>query len=190
MATNKYIPPLPELIKKTLFQGDTMNQITLSFTTGKFDNYRVTITDYFGAKDYPLDADYFREYKKLVEADSNKTKQQGYNDFVIVAHLVERTITRDSELPYDEIKKVADTFEDEKGALKWLIVLYMAMVAEENRIYEEGNTYLGKLPKMLGMYQLLIENQKMSYVVNYSKGKPHELIQAECDRLGIKRFAD
>ncbi len=62
---------------------------------------------------------------------------------------------------------------------KWFTVIYLGMIAEENK----KNTILGKKIKGLAMYQIMKENFTAKEAANYSKGKKAFELQKECNKI-------
>lgn len=60
-------------------------------------------------------------------------------------------------------------------------ILYMAMIAEENR----AGTHLGKRIKRLGIHKLLIENGSVYDSANFMRGMGWQKIAGLCEERGF-----
>ena len=82
-----------------------------------------------------------------------------------------------SENVLEKIHVLASSYNDPHWVELTFVVLYAAMVAEENK----ENTKLDKKIKGLAVYMLLIENRSPEFIVNYFQGMKWQKIQAMCD---------
>ena len=143
----------------------------IGFGKGRFDDFCV----YLDNKP-PLDVHYFTRLYELKEIYGGSNI---YNDFVYIYELVTKklesailkNITHISQKYKDDITRVDKIFT----------ILYMAMIAEENK----ANTKLGKKIKRLGVHQILIENLTPKVSANYSKGMKWREIEKECMERGF-----
>lgn len=161
-----------------------MVQLTLSssrveFSRGKFDNWCVYIIKDGQKKKAPTDIDYFQFFKDL---DENFPELNVYNVFVEIYNKTGKDLDL-SVIEY--ICQVATNNDFEMDTLirrkleGYLVVIYMAMIAEENK----ANTKLGKRIKRLGMHNLLEDGMTAEESANASRGFPwRELDERMKDR--------
>lgn len=120
----------------------------LEFDWGSFDRWCVYITAKGGRRWAPRDTDYF-DFLKTMAAKYGAEKI--YQDFVWI---YDRTEKRVDPAVMNGIVRLAETYGDRKlGFEKVFSVLYLAMIAEENR----ANSRLGRRIKRLGLHVLLFE---------------------------------
>ena len=127
----------------------------------------------------PRDVDYFSEILSL--ASSYLSNSDKYNIFVEV---YEKTNSKPDISVIALIKELCGKkfkLEERLKAEILYATLYFTMIAEENRKF----TKLGKLIKRLGVHQILIENQSVSYAANFSKGMRWTEIRDECKARGF-----
>lgn len=125
----------------------------------------------------PLDLQYFSELQKLSKFyEKNKL----YNDFVNIYNL---TSARVSENVLHLIDTICSSYHNFHRDIieQWFTVIYAGMIAEENK----AHAILKKRIKHLGMFQILIQNQKPYYAANFSKGKNWRELDTLMKEFGI-----
>lgn len=148
----------------------------IEYDRGNFDNWCVYYTSSDGKKSPPKDVEYFELLKELAKKYG---VNQIYDDYVKVyewtGKKVDQRILRDItelSLEYGEDSLTVDII---------FSILYLAMIAEENKRY----TRLGKRIKRLGIYVLLHENKSVNYAANYMRNKGWLEISADCEKRGF-----
>lgn len=153
---------------------------SIKFDAGKFDNYCVYITNFIENKPIkkfaPKDNEYFEDLIILKKIYGKKV----YNFFVKIFEKTKK------ELNLKLAQSICDTcdkyfLKENNLCKKTFLILYYAMVAEENKT----NTKLGKKIKRLGVHQILIENMKPEIAANFSKGMKWQEINNECEIRGF-----
>ena len=132
----------------------TKDKWDIFFAHGEFDRWCVFI------QHVPLDKEYFNQLKIL----SNKYgRDEVYNDFLKIYNITDETLKRELGLKTAE---AIDSHYEENTTPLW-IILYMTMIAEERK----ENAILKKRIKHLGVYNVLIDEYDIDYVVTYMKDK-------------------
>jgi hypothetical protein len=143
----------------------------IGFGKGRFDDFCV----YLDNKP-PLDVHYFTRLYELKEIYGGSNI---YNDFVYIYELVTKKL---ESAVLENITHISQKYKDDITRVdKIFTILYMAMIAEENK----ANTKLGKKIKRLGVHQILIENITPNVSANYSKGMKWREIEKECMERGF-----
>ena len=143
----------------------------IGFGKGRFDDFCV----YLDNKP-PLDVHYFTRLYELKEIYGGSNI---YNDFVYIYELVTKKL---ESAVLENITHISQKYKDDITRVdKIFTILYMAMIAEENK----ANTKLGKKIKRLGVHQILIENITPNISANYSKGMKWREIEKECKERGF-----
>ena len=148
----------------------------LEYDEGNFDEWCVYFTGPNGERTPPRDTDYFQQLKDLADTYGAETV---YNDYVKVYDLTGK-FPEASAL--NQISNIAKCYG--KDALKVDIVfsiLYMAMIAEENK----AHTRLGKRIKRLGIYRLLFEGCSVQHSADFTRGMGWREISAMCNQRGF-----
>lgn len=153
---------------------DTDNGFHLGFCKGNFDDYCVQVSKKGYNYRWFKDEEYFRWLKRLSERYG---VEKVYNDFKYVYGKVRCGVT--SEEANKIIREVDKNYNE--PTQQWWGLFFMTMLAEE---YKE-NSILGKRIKHLGVYNVLIDEYKIGYVVRYMRGKPWEYLEEECYKRGI-----
>lgn len=151
------------------------NGVLLEYDIGKFDDWCVFKTNEYGFRRAPLDIDYFTQ---LYNFGTKYGFDKVYNDFVELYNNTTKDINFNINKIVDKIAQKYDEFQDMQ---ELLTILYMTMVAEENKAY----TRLGKRIKRLGVYTLLIEKKDLQYSVNFMKGMSWRQIDKMCQDRGF-----
>ena len=143
----------------------------IGFGKGRFDDFCV----YLDNKP-PLDVHYFTRLYELKEIYGGSNI---YNDFIYIYELVTKKL---ESAVLENITHISEKYKDDIIRVdKIFTILYMAMIAEENKV----NTKLGKKIKRLGVHQILIENITPNVSANYSKGMKWREIEKECIERGF-----
>tara|TARA_B100000902_G_scaffold342876_1_gene347212 strand:- start:681 stop:1148 length:468 start_codon:yes stop_codon:yes gene_type:complete len=143
----------------------------IGFGKGRFDDFCV----YLDNKP-PLDVHYFTRLYELKEIYGGSNI---YNDFIYIYELVTKNL---ESAVLENIAHMSKKYKDDIIRVdKIFTILYMAMIAEENKV----NTKLGKKIKRLGVHQILIENITPNVSANFSKGMKWREIEKECIKRGF-----
>lgn len=128
------------------------------FGKGKFDDWCVYVK-YRNKLYFYLDKDYFT---KLYELSTEYGKKLVFDDFKMLYFAVNK------EFDIYQMMQICQSIASHyaENTLVWWIVLYMTMVAEENK----ANSILGKRIKYLGVYNILIDDWDIDYVCSYMNG--------------------
>ena len=149
---------------------------SLEYDRGSFDAWCVYMVDANGNRKPPLDKDYFRDLKVLaIKYGVNYL----YDAYVYVYDNTEKQVTEEG---LNAAEKASLRFsEDQLEVQKIFTILYMAMIAEENKRY----TRLGKRIKRLGIYKLLFENVQVNEAADFMRGMGWRDIDALCKERGF-----
>jgi len=143
----------------------------IGFGKGRFDDFCVYLDNKL-----PLDVHYFTRLYELKEIYGGSNI---YNDFIYIYELVTKKL---ESAVLEGITYISQKYKDDIIRVdKIFTILYMAMIAEENKV----NTKLGKKIKRLGVHQILIENITPNVSANYSKGMKWREIEKECIERGF-----
>ncbi len=159
---------ITELVDGTIIERDR----------GSFDDYCVYVTRPGETRYAPRDTQYFSFFIKKSERYS---PQKIYNDYVAI---YDKTTSELNQEVIDEIKTEICQDYDEKDKIDfslWYIVIYLGMVAEENK----RNAILKKRIKRLGMYQILFEGLTAYQAANFSRGKKVAQLSPLCSERGF-----
>ena len=146
----------------------------LYFGAGQFDDWCVFIK-YGDEYEAPTDDWYF---SKLAKWANVKSPQDIYDDFVKIYDKTTETV---AEEVFDDIRGIALKYKNPAEAELVFAILYLGMIAEENKEYK----VLGKRIKRLGVYQTLIEQVHPKISANYSRGKRADYLQEVCKFRGF-----
>lgn len=152
----------------------------LDYFRGGFDHWQVRLKrPSLGISWYPpTDVQYF---KFLHDLGNVYGQDVVYNDFVKLYEITTYDLTRSSSA-FSLIISISSKYGNDSLEVEiWLSVIYMAMVAEDNRRW----TKLGKRIKRLGVHRVLHENVSPTIAANESKGKPWKEIDEECRKRGF-----
>ena len=146
----------------------TQSGYEIFFAPGNFDPWCVYI------QHAPLDKEYFLWIKKLAQKYG---RDYVYNDFVTVYRDVTENFSSSQCLKICE--KVDEHYEED--TTHWWVIFYMTMVAE----CKKDNAILKKRIKHLGVYNVLIDEWDIDYVVEYMKGKDYRFLDKLMKERGI-----
>ena len=146
---------------------------SIQFGRGSFDDWAV-IVDYPGAPKFPKDVWYF---SKLLRYKFDLGPRV-YDDFV---QLYEKVGNKAEEAVFDWIQEATATYLDPQEAELVFGILYMAMIAEENK----AGAILKKRIKRLGVHQILVEGVNPKIAADYSRGRPATELVMECHSRGF-----
>ena len=148
----------------------------LEYDKGSFDSWCVYLTKKNGSRRAPKDSDYFNELKSMASVYG---VQKVYDDYVCI---YEMTGTQVEERVFSKISAIADSYGQDALPMDILFsVLYMAMIAEEQR----ANTRLGKRIKRLGIHVMLIEGYSVSNAATFMTGMGWRDIDKLCRERGF-----
>lgn len=149
----------------------------LEYDEGKFDKWCVYYTNEKGYKSAPKDIDYFKD---LYDFSQKYSYKRLYDDYVKIYDNTSKEINKDI-LEY--IEQISEQYElgDRKTIDKMFTILYMGMIAEENKV----NTKLGKRIKRLGIHALLIENKSIQESATFMNGKKWYELDKLCKERGF-----
>lgn len=148
----------------------------LEYDRGAFDDWCVYLTRPNMARHAPKDYQYF---KRLTEYAAKYGNNQLYNDFIQIYNATTKVVD-------DSVFKLIDMLSAKYGNEETDIaidfsIIYMGMVAEENKAY----TKLGKRVKRLGIHQVLIDGLEYETAANFSRGKKWKELDNECKQRGF-----
>lgn len=149
---------------------------TLEYDKGAFDDWCVYLTRPNIIRYAPKDYQYF---KRLTEYGLKYGKNQVYNDFVQIYNVTTKSL--DNSV-FELIDRLSEKYGEK--AIDIAIdfsIIYMGMVAEENKAY----TKLGKRVKRLGIHQVLIDEYPYNMAANFSRGKKWRDLDNECKQRGF-----
>lgn len=163
------LTPATLLNKKEIYRFD--NGKYLTYFRFKFDDFCVALIDE-NSVDVPLDREYFATLKELARKFG---KRRTWLLFLRVYALVKKGMTTPNEAHWAIIKKWSREFvgkHDEyfEVTFETMCILYIAMISEENHLYNGYPPPLGKDVKKIGVYQVLIEDFSPSAAANFTKG--------------------
>lgn len=148
----------------------------LEYDRGSFDDWCVYLTKTDGTRKPPRDTDYFQQLKEL---SNTYGKNRVYEDYVKVYELTGKSV-EDNVL--NKISKISNNYGEDSLEVDIIFsILYMAMIAEENKAF----TRLGKRIKRLGIYKLLIENNSVQQSANFMRGMGWREISDLCNERGF-----
>lgn len=148
----------------TFEEGD--QKVILGFGTGNFDDWCIyVVSDDKKWMLFPTDEWYFNIVKSWTDTWPAKDI---YADFVKIydatsADISPNTVSNVIEM----IKGLSWNYRDEFEAQVIFTILYMGMIAEENKV----GALLKKRIKRLGVYQILIEDLSAKEAAHYSRGR-------------------
>ena len=148
----------------------------VEFKHGEFDDWCVFYTNSSSVRKAPKDKEYFTALQKLAD---EFTIDKVYGDFVKVFDWTGKKV---DDTVLANITKLADSYG--KSALSADViftVLYMAMIAEENKKYSK----VGKRIKRLGVHTLLVENLPVDKAADFMRGMNWREIDRLCKERGF-----
>lgn len=155
---------------------DLLNGKYIYYDKGKFDKWCVYEVEENGRKKAPKDIEYFKELKQF---SIIFTKEKIYKDFVIIYDLTTNVFDLNV---VKKINSISNTYNEYNNQIFRLFsILYMAMIAEENK----KGTRLGKRIKRLGIFYLLLKNNDPEFCANFMKGKNWKEIDKLCIEGGF-----
>ena len=148
----------------------------LDYAQGKFDGWCVFLTDADGNVHAPRDKEYFLDMRRFADRFG---AEKVYSDFVRIYELTGKRVSDDVLSVIDEISATYGT--SRRLAEIVFTVLYMGMIAEENKV----GTKLGKRIKRLGMYVLLNTGADYRIAANFMRGMGWRDISELCLQYGF-----
>ena len=146
---------------------------SIQFGRGKFDDWAV-IVKVPGIPEWPKDVWYFSKLLKYKFSLGKKV----YEDFIT---LYEKVGIEVEQAVFDWIEEATAAYPDKQEAEVVFGILYMAMIAEENK---EG-AILKKRIKRLGVHQVLVEGMNPAIAAEYSRGKKAVDLVMQCHSRGF-----
>ena len=161
-------------LKMGLINLDNGN--VLYFAEGRFDKWCVYEKNSYGKRIIPRDVEYFTELLKL----TNYFKRDDiYNDYISIYDLTTKNFDNNV---VDVIKKISLKYGEFKSEVfRTFSILYMAMIAEENK----ANTKVGRRIKRLGVYYLLFKDKSPEFCANFMRKMPWQEIDKLCKEGGF-----
>ncbi len=148
----------------------------LEYDRGKFDDWCVYLSRPGKGRKPPLDTEYFKQMREFAEEYDTEVL---YNDFVEVYDLVKKEVYEDD---LNAISEIAEAYGGDSVEIDIIFtILYMAMIAEEQKRY----TKLGKRIKRLGVHMVLVENKNIYEAANFMRGMGWREIDALCRERGF-----
>jgi hypothetical protein len=148
----------------------------LEFSRGRFDAYCVFEVTPEGKRVPPRDTDYF---DTLIRCGEVLTKQQVYDDFVVVYELTSNLLDVNVIKTISGLAARYSPLQLEFS--KAMTMVYAGMIAENNKAY----TKLGKRIKRLGLFMLLNESGSVDFSANFMRGKGWQEIDRMCQERGF-----
>ena len=145
----------------------------LSRDRGSFDDWCI----YLDGKP-PRDVDYFRGLQAFGRKYGG---QYVYDKFCEVYNMTGKVMDSTVFAKIDALAANSFSSADTLTIQKVFSILYMAMLAEENKAY----TKLGKRIKRLGMYKLLIQGEDVLHAANFMRGMKWRDIDKLCREAGF-----
>ena len=149
----------------------------LEYDDGRFDKWCVYYTDSNGNRKAPKDTDYFEDLYNFSKKYGN---ERIYSDYVRIYNKTNKYIEEETISYIEQIAKEYDLF-DRMEIEKIFMILYMGMIAEENK----ERMRLGKRIKRLGGYALFVENRPVEESANFMKGKKWQILDNWCKERGF-----
>jgi hypothetical protein len=149
-------------------------ETTLGFGRGLFDDWCIYV---LGGKypKFPLDEWYFQV---LLDWCKSRAPEDIYDDFVTIYDATTQAVAQST---LDEIRALSNRYPDVNEASVVWTILYMGMIAEENK----AGAILKKRIKRLGVYQVLIEGLTPTVAANYSRGQGADYLDKVCYYRGF-----
>ena len=148
----------------------------LEYDRGNFDDWCVYMVESNGSRKPPLDIDYFTDIKELsVKYGADAI----YSAYILVYDNTGKVVDNNGLIAAE---RASLNFSDEQLRMhKIFTILYMAMIAEENKRF----TKLGKRIKRLGIHKLLFENVPVNEAANFMRGLGWREIDFLCRERGF-----
>lgn len=154
----------------------THQKFQLYFAPGNFDEWCIFLqTNAIGYERVPTDAWYFgvlNDWAQYLVPDYI------YYDFIRIYEAVAQAVAQDT---ISLIERISFAYPDYDQACVIWTILYMGMIAEENK----ANKILGKRLKRLGVYQVLIEGLSPEEAANFSRGRSTLELAPHCNERGF-----
>jgi len=148
----------------------------LEYDRGSFDDWCIYLTEPSGSRKPPRDVDYFSQIQVLAAKFGAQTVYDDYvNVYDITGKIVDGSV-------FETITNISSKYgTDSLVVEKILSILYMAMIAEE----QKKNTRLGKRIKRLGINKLLFEGASVREAANFMRGMGWRDIARLCEERGF-----
>lgn len=152
------------------------NGAFLDYGVGNFDDKCVFLTTPDGKCKPPKDEEYFCDLKTYADKYG---VDRIYGDYLCVYDMVHKDVEEES---LQRISAISSTYAEDAINIDIMFsILYMAMIAEECKLY----TKLGKRIKRLGIHMLLFENKTVSEAANCMRGMNWRDIDVLCKQRGF-----
>lgn len=145
----------------------------ITFMEGKFDKWAVVVKAP-GIPEWPKDVWYFTKLLMYKQDLGEKV----WNDFCA---LYDQVTTTAEDSVFDWIHELSSSYPNSSEAEVVFAILYMTMIAEENK----QGAILKRRIKKLGVYQVLQEGMRPVLAAEYSKGKKAGMLVQECHSRGF-----
>jgi len=158
------------IVQEVARYGDT----TLGFGRGSFDDWCIYVSggDY---QKFPLDEWYFQI---LLDWTKDRPAEDIYEDFIKIYDVTTQAVAQEV---LDKIVALSYSYPDHNQACVIWTILYMGMIAEENK----DGAILKKRIKRLGVYQVLIEGVSPKVAASYSRGLGADYLDKVCYYRGF-----
>jgi hypothetical protein len=158
-------------------EGD---KVALYFGKGSFDDWCIhVVSSNKRWMRFPTDVWYFRIVRQW---SKERPAKDIYADFVKIYDATTAGSKYADTAPVIQlIKEISWNYRDDFEACVIWTILYMGMIAEENK----DGAILKKRIKRLGMHQVLIDNVSPTVAAHFSRGKPVNNLVMECHSRGF-----
>jgi hypothetical protein len=146
---------------------------TICFTEGKFDKWAVLVKAP-GIPEWPKDIWYFTKLWVYKQDLGDKV----WDDF---CSLYDKVTPEVDESVFTWIKDISAAYPNKSEAEIVFAILYMTMIAEENK----AGAILKRRIKKLGVHQVLREKIRPAVAAEFSKGKRAADLVMECHSRGF-----
>ena len=152
------------------------NGYYLEYDRGSFDDWCVYFTQPNGKRNPPKDIDYFSDLKEIAAKYGTECIYQDY------VRVYDMTGKQPENRVLVEISAIAKQYASDSLKVDIILsILYLAMIAEENKRYSR----LGKRIKRLGVFLLLMEDQSVHCSANFMRGMKWQEIDKLCKERGF-----
>lgn len=146
---------------------------TIQFTEGKFDKWAVLVKAP-NTPEWPKDIWYFTKLWVYKQDLGDKV----WEDFCA---LYDKVTSEVDESVFDWIRDISAAYPNQEEAETVFAILYMTMIAEENK----AGAILKRRIKKLGVHQVLKEKMRPALAAEFSKGRRARDLVMECHSRGF-----
>ena len=155
------------------------DSVKLWFGKGSFDNWCIHVLSDGRYPRFPTDEWYFGIVKGWTEF---RSPEAIYADFVKIYNVVGTDAKYPATKPVVEmIQSMSWNYRDDFEACVIWTILYMGMIAEENK----DGAILKKRIKRLGVHQILVDGMAVRTAAHFSRGKDSTELVMECHARGF-----